>query len=113
MEWAGVLAFWAVSMLMALTPGADWAYAISSGLGRRSPLPGVLGLLTGHLAVALAVAAGLGAAVASLPSVLTVATLVGGGYLVYAAWRGCSPRAGRRRRAGRRHRREASGEGSR
>ena len=27
-----VAAFWAVSFLLVLTPGADWAYAIAAGL---------------------------------------------------------------------------------
>jgi threonine/homoserine/homoserine lactone efflux protein len=43
-----VIAFWGVSALFVLTPGADWAYAITAGLQRRV-LPAVLGLLTGHV----------------------------------------------------------------
>ena len=42
-------AFWAVSVLFVLTPGADWAYAIAAGLRHRSVLPAVGGMLTGHL----------------------------------------------------------------
>ena len=38
-------AFWAVSFLLVLVPGADWAYAIAAGLGDRSVLPAVAGLL--------------------------------------------------------------------
>jgi hypothetical protein len=33
---ATIAAFWGVSMLFVLTPGADWAYAIPSGLRHRN-----------------------------------------------------------------------------
>ncbi|PNQ94439.1 lysine transporter LysE, partial [Pseudomonas gingeri NCPPB 3146 = LMG 5327] len=32
-------AFWAVSFLFVVTPGADWAYAISAGLFGRVVMP--------------------------------------------------------------------------
>ena len=37
-------AFWAVSFLLVLVPGADWAYAIAAGQRDRSVLPAVAGL---------------------------------------------------------------------
>jgi threonine/homoserine/homoserine lactone efflux protein len=52
-----VAAFWAVSFLLVVTPGADWGYAIAAGLGHRTVLPAVGGLLTGHLAATVVVAA--------------------------------------------------------
>ena len=45
-----VAAFWAVSFLFVITPGADWAYAIAAGLRHRVVLPAVGGLVVGHLA---------------------------------------------------------------
>ena len=59
MSYAALTAFWAVSFLLVLTPGADWAYVISAGLrGRRLVLPATLGLACGALLATLAVAAG-------------------------------------------------------
>ncbi|MFD7041161.1 LysE family translocator [Rhodococcus jostii] len=78
-----VAAFWAVSFLFVLTPGADWAYAIAAGLRHRTVVPAVGGLLTGHLAMTAVVAAGVAALVARSPLVLTALTAVGAAYLVW------------------------------
>ena len=83
MDGGTILAFWAVSILFVLTPGADWAYAISAGLRHRSVLPAVSGLLVGHLVATIVVAAGVGALVARMPVVLAAITLVGGGYMLW------------------------------
>ena len=48
-----MIAFWGVSILFVMTPGIDWAYAISSGIQGKRVLPAVTGLLTGHLMAAL------------------------------------------------------------
>ena len=93
-----VAAFWAVSFLLVITPGADWAYAIAAGLRHRLVFPAVGGLLAGHLAATAVVAAGVGTWVARSPLVLTVLTAVGAAYLV---WLGIGmlvtrPRAGSR-----------------
>jgi threonine/homoserine/homoserine lactone efflux protein len=53
-----ITGFWIVSLLLVMVPGADWAYAIAAGLRDRSVLPAVAGLLTGYVAVAAVVAAG-------------------------------------------------------
>ena len=53
-------AFWAVSFLFIITPGADWAYAISAGMRGRWVTPAVAGLLSGHLLATIIVAAGVG-----------------------------------------------------
>ena len=50
-------AFWAVSFLLVLVPGADWAYAIAAGLRDRSVLPAVAGLLAGDAGLTAVVAA--------------------------------------------------------
>lgn len=78
-----VAAFWAVSFLLVITPGADWAYAIAAELRHRLVFPAVGGLLAGHLAATAVVAAGVGALVARSPLVLTVLTAVGAVYLVW------------------------------
>jgi threonine/homoserine/homoserine lactone efflux protein len=83
MPLAALGAFWAVSMLFVLTPGADWAYAISSGLRHRRIGPAVGGLLAGHLLATLVVAAGVATLLAGSPSVLVVLTVGGAGYLVW------------------------------
>lgn len=78
-----VAAFWAVSFLFVLTPGADWAYAIAAGLRHRTVVPAVGGLLTGHVAMTVVVAAGVASLVARSPLVLTALTAVGAAYLVW------------------------------
>ena len=79
---SAVTAFWGVSMLFVITPGADWAYAISAGIRRRAA-PAVLGMLLGHLMAIVVVAAGVGAVVARYPIALTVLTVAGALYLVW------------------------------
>lgn len=76
-------AFWAVSMMFVIMPGADWAYAISAGMRDRAILPAVAGLLLGHLVATLIVAAGVGALVTSVPFALTALTLIGAAYLLW------------------------------
>lgn len=75
--------FWAVSILFVITPGMDWAYAISAGMRGRVVLPAVTGLLLGHLIAILIVAAGVGALVAGHPVALTLLTLIGAAYLLW------------------------------
>ena len=82
-----LIAFWGVSILFVMTPGIDWAYAISSGIQGKRVLPAVTGLLTGHLMAALIVAAGVGTLVTSQPVLLQVLTGVGA---VYLLWMGLS-----------------------
>ena len=78
-----VAAFWAVSFLLVVTPGADWAYAIAAGLRHRMVLAAVGGLLAGHLAATAVVAAGVAALVARSPLVMTGLTAAGAVYLVW------------------------------
>lgn len=76
-------AFWAVSFLFVITPGADWAYAISAGIRGKMVLPAVCGMLLGHLAATALVAAGAGAIMANMPFAMTMLTFVGAGYLLW------------------------------
>jgi threonine/homoserine/homoserine lactone efflux protein len=78
-----VAAFWAVSFMFVITPGADWAYAISAGLRHRTVVPAVGGLLTGHLLATAVVAAGVATVVARTPSLMTTLTVAGAVYLVW------------------------------
>ena len=78
-----IAAFWGVSFLFVITPGADWAYAMAAGLRNRTVLPAVGGLLIGHLIATAAVAAGVAVLVARSPLVLTTLTLAGAAYLIW------------------------------
>ncbi len=82
---ATLIAFWAVSLLFVVTPGADWAYAITAGVQHRRIAPAVGGLLAGHFVATLLVAAGLAALLAGAPDLMTAITFTGAAYL---AWLG-------------------------
>ncbi|MTD27552.1 LysE family translocator [Erwinia sorbitola] len=77
------VSFWAVSILFVITPGVDWAYAMSAGMWKRAVTPAVAGLLLGHLIATLAVAAGVGALVTETPAALTLLTVAGALYLLW------------------------------
>jgi threonine/homoserine/homoserine lactone efflux protein len=77
-----VMAFWAVSFLFVITPGVDWAYAISAGL-RGRVLPAVAGMLSGHCVATLIVAAGVGGVLVKIPYALLTLTLMGAAYLLW------------------------------
>jgi threonine/homoserine/homoserine lactone efflux protein len=83
MQVGTVAAFWVVSFLLVITPGADWAYAIAAGLRHRTVLPAVGGLLTGHLLATAVVAAGVAALVARSERAMTALTVAGAVYLVW------------------------------
>ncbi|CNH97766.1 LysE family translocator [Yersinia vastinensis] len=78
-----LVAFWIVSFSLVITPGADWAFAISSGLRNRALFPAVTGMLIGYLAITVVVAAGVGVLVTSAPVVLVVLTYLGAAYLLW------------------------------
>jgi threonine/homoserine/homoserine lactone efflux protein len=80
---SSVAAFWAVSFLLIIVPGADWAFTISAGLKGGSALPAVSGIVVGYAGMTIVVAAGVGALVARSPGILTALTLVGGLYLMW------------------------------
>lgn len=112
---ATITAFWAVSLMFVVTPGADWAYAIAAGLRHRTVLPSVGGLLAGHLAATAVVAAGVAALVVRTPLVLTVLTAGGAAYLVWLGIgmlaRPSTPQAGGEQAAGSWLRQAATGAG--
>lgn len=83
MEVSTIAAFWAISMLFVITPGADWAYAITAGLSNRAATPAVGGLLAGHLVATIAVSAGAGVLINSIPHAMVVLTIIGAAYLLW------------------------------
>jgi len=83
MSFSVLAAFWAVSFLFVITPGVDWAYAISAGMQGRKVIPAVSGMLCGHLIAILVVAAGVGGIVASHPVALSILTVSGALYLFW------------------------------
>jgi threonine/homoserine/homoserine lactone efflux protein len=72
-----------VSLLFVITPGADWAYAITAGMRHRSVVPAVSGMLAGHVATTIAVAAGVAAVIARTPNIITALTVIGSSYLIW------------------------------
>ena len=83
MTTGAVIAFWAVSFLLVLVPGADWAYAIAAGLRDQSVLPAVTGLLAGYVALTAVLAAGVATVIVRWPLTLTVLTALGAVYLLW------------------------------
>lgn len=80
---SAAFAFWAMSAMLVLVPGADWAYVIAAGLRGRALWPAVSGILLGYLALTVVVAAGVAAVVSRSPAVLTALTLLGAAYLLW------------------------------
>ncbi|KIF79186.1 lysine transporter LysE [Streptomyces sp. 150FB] len=80
---SSITAFWAISVLLVLVPGADWAYATTAGLRDRSVLPAVSGLLLGYVGLTAVVAAGVATVVAGTPAVLDALTVLGALYLMW------------------------------
>jgi threonine/homoserine/homoserine lactone efflux protein len=78
-----VVQFWIVAILLTLTPGADWAFAITTGLRARSVVPPLLGILFGYAIVIIVVAVGVGSLVTRYPLALTALTIVGACYLLW------------------------------
>jgi threonine/homoserine/homoserine lactone efflux protein len=83
MALGSIAAFWSVSLMLVLVPGADWAYVMAAGLRDRTVVPAVGGLLAGYVALTVVVAAGLAAVLARSPVTLTVLTTVGAVYLMW------------------------------
>ncbi len=76
-------AFAAVDILLVLTPGADWAFAIAAGLRGRRIVASVAGLASGYVVQAALVTVGIGALMARNAGAVSVLTLLGAGYLVW------------------------------
>lgn len=75
--------FWAVTLLLIVAPGADWAFTLSSSLRGHGVVPAVGGLAAGYALMTAVVAAGVGVLVAGSSGALTAVSLLGGAYLVW------------------------------
>lgn len=83
MDLAQISTFLVVSVTLACTPGADWAYIISSALKKDSYYVAIWGLLSGYLVHTLLLACGIAALVAGSPTLLTWLTTAGALYLLW------------------------------
>jgi threonine/homoserine/homoserine lactone efflux protein len=90
------LAFIAVAVALACTPGVDWAYSIAAGLKDRSFVPAVAGLCGGYVVHTVLMVAGLAALLTGMPGLLGWLTIAGAAYLLWLgvatlrSWRGAS-----------------------
>jgi threonine/homoserine/homoserine lactone efflux protein len=80
---SSIAAFWAVAALLIAVPGADWAFVVGVAVRGGAVVPAVAGLVIGYAGITAIVAAGVGAAVAGSPAVLTGLTVAGGLYLIW------------------------------
>lgn len=80
-----LISFWAFSLVFVVTPGADWAYAISAGINGKGIIPAVIGLLSGYVVLTAIISAGFGLVVANNTQLMNLLTIAGG---IYLAWLG-------------------------
>src|SRR5689334_14690345 len=83
-----LLALVAFSAVSSGTPGPNnlLLWASGAAFGFRQTIPHVVGTAVGIGAMALAVAAGLGALVTAIPELAFAMKVVGSAYLLYLAW---------------------------
>jgi threonine/homoserine/homoserine lactone efflux protein len=78
-----LLGFLVVDLLLVLTPGADWSYAIASGVRGSRIAAAVGGLAAGYVVHAALVAVGVGTLIAQSAASLGILTLLGATYLAW------------------------------
>jgi threonine/homoserine/homoserine lactone efflux protein len=90
-----LVALIAFSFVSAVTPGPNNILLWASGaeFGFRRTIPHVIGTALGLGAMAIAVAAGLGALITSIPEVGVAMKVAGSAYLLYLAWQIAGARA--------------------
>ena len=83
------LALLVFAFVTSITPGPNNFMLLASGVnfGFRRTVPHMLGIAFGFLSLLLGVGFGLGAVLASYPSLHTGLKIAGGLYLLYLAWR--------------------------
>ena len=69
--------------MLVMTPGADWAYAITAGVRGGKLLPAIAGLAGGYVVQAALVVVGVGALLAQSQSAMQVLTYLGAVYLLW------------------------------
>jgi threonine/homoserine/homoserine lactone efflux protein len=77
------IAFVVVDLLLVMTPGADWAYAIGAALRGAKLVPVVAGLAGGYVVQATIVVVGVGAVLARSQGAMQSLTFAGAGYLLW------------------------------
>jgi threonine/homoserine/homoserine lactone efflux protein len=87
MATSSIAAFWVVTALLVMVPGADWAFTISAGVQGSSVVAAIGGILLGYAGMTAVVAAGVGALVARSAAASTALTLAGGVYLIWCGIR--------------------------
>ena len=80
-------AFLVVDLMLVMTPGADWACAITAGVRGRKVAPAITGLAGGHLLHATLVVVGVGALLAQSERAMELLTYLGAGYLLWLGTR--------------------------
>jgi threonine/homoserine/homoserine lactone efflux protein len=78
-----LVAFIALDLLLIVTPGADWAFAITAGVRRCAIGASIAGLAAGYAFQAALVTAGAGALIAEDRSAMDALTAGGAAYLVW------------------------------
>ncbi|WP_165857934.1 LysE family translocator [Corynebacterium alimapuense] len=86
MDTTTLLSFWAVSLLLIITPGPDWAFVTGFAFRRRPLTYPLAGIALGYLGLTVVVAAGLGALVSKHPALLTGVTVLGVLVLLRIGW---------------------------
>jgi threonine/homoserine/homoserine lactone efflux protein len=76
------LSFAGLDVLLVMTPGADWAFAMTAGLRNEGVIAAVAGLAAGYLAQVALVVVGLGALLAHNATALRIVTFAGAAYLL-------------------------------
>lgn len=87
---SSIAAFWVLTILLVMVPGADWAFTIGAGLQEGSVGSAVGGILLGYVGMTAVVAGGVGALVAESPATMTGLTIAGGIYLIWCGSRALS-----------------------
>ena len=83
-----LLTFLGAGIVLNLTPGADVAFTMASGLkgGKRSGIAAAIGITTGSLLHTVLAAFGLAAVLISYPIAFDAIRYLGAAYLLYLAW---------------------------
>ena len=83
-----LLTFLGAGLVLNLTPGADVAFTMASGLkgGKRSGIAAAIGITTGSLVHTFLAAFGLAAVLISYPIAFDAIRYLGAAYLLYLAW---------------------------
>ncbi|MGU9978650.1 LysE family translocator [Phreatobacter sp. HK31-P] len=90
-----LLAIPALALVTSISPGPSNVMLLASGVnsGFRRTIPQILGITIGFSTLLVAAGLGLGAVLRAVPALEFALKVVGGGYLLYLAWRIASARS--------------------